>query len=96
VLPAERQNSATPGHGLEPTRDFTAKQKRSPALAAVISSSAIIYRLLLRTTLSPALRMARPRKKPGKNKNMNPEMAIPPTTTPVPNLCDKSRKLAVK
>jgi hypothetical protein len=36
VLAAERQNSATPGRGLEPTRDFPANPWRSPALAAVI------------------------------------------------------------
>jgi hypothetical protein len=32
----ERQNSATPGQGLKPTRDFPANPKRFPALAAVI------------------------------------------------------------
>jgi len=32
---AERLSSATPGRGLEPTRDFTANPERSPALAAV-------------------------------------------------------------
>jgi hypothetical protein len=33
---AERWNSATPGSGLKPTRDFPANPNRFPALAAVI------------------------------------------------------------
>src|SRR5947207_9982244 len=33
---AERWNSATPGRGLKPTRDFTANPRRFPALPAVI------------------------------------------------------------
>ncbi len=33
---AKRRNSATPGRGLKPTRDFPANPKRFPALAAVI------------------------------------------------------------
>src|SRR5207244_4362896 len=32
----ERSNSATPGRGLKPTRDFPANPSRFPALAAVI------------------------------------------------------------
>jgi hypothetical protein len=32
----ERWNSATPGSGLKPTRDFPANPNRFPALAAVI------------------------------------------------------------
>jgi hypothetical protein len=40
--------------------------------------------------------MARLRKKPGKIKNINPEMTIPPITNPVLNRCDKSRKSTMK
>src|SRR5438067_886042 len=35
-MDAERWNSATPGRGLKPTREFPANPKRFPALAAVI------------------------------------------------------------
>ena len=36
TISVERWNSATPGPGLKPTRDFPANPRRFPALAAVI------------------------------------------------------------